>query len=1156
MLMRNQRRRGSALILVMGVLVLLSIIGTAFVLLMRVESHAARNYVEDTQVQFIAREALSLALEHPTWNPPAGTDIDNDNIYGPESALFTFPLDGGASSRHPRAAILKKPFGARLNVNWDSSYFEPAAGTAFQALNTGSNTTEISLARGIASYLAYLRTAAGGNPFPGSLLAEDILVADEVAQRICNKRYGQDITLPQPGLPIANWPGEDAIDDDTYLDDTTLATGMAPLQRDDDDVASWVGLNWRPQPIRNLYDDNGNGLVDESGEDVDEPDEFLQFLPIPPPISPPWPTNDDVPFAGADLNDIVQLSGGSGLRAIVQDVFEVWAPAQGISGYGPGTPAFDYLSRIFTTYNRDYVGDQTPINYLNLLMPAVPTADEEIAVQNDRQLFVKTMNSVFLAGGMDATAAVDSAWQVLANLIDYLDTVDANGNDTLSVVVNPVGWNAATDDTNGNGQPDPGEPNTKAYHGTERQPYFNEFWKYNRRDDRFDNDGDGVVDDDDIALDPLPLEGEGATGSNGYFIELVNQYATPIVLYNNPANATDPTIDWYIRNKTTSTTYRISSAQYWNAGAWQAVALNTTIEVGADILNNREGYLVIESRDYTSDNPQLIAAGLNPLLNPAIVWPAAGAVPPGAVLINLNLPATGVLFEPGDTVELVYSYDPDGSGPIPADDAVVDSQELPAAMDDLSPTVGVRDFAPSFERMDPRHAVCVDVAGYPTLVPTASFTVAESGVPTSGGDSIYNTLGAVNDAGDGDTDPFDGNYDLGAVQDGTVRYDDLVEIPNDPNYKFPNVGALGNLLCVGPMRPDTAAVVPTSPYTACPDPAFPYPLDAKKINFIDPTDATYLASGRATSIFDRFTVWCPWRDGKDNDGDWDPLVDDLDGDGGPSPGDPHVDEDDELYVYGRVSVNQLTADGACTMSALPYTVLDNTTSTFNAINGPVSDYYLTVQGDAWSIQDILVGLEDARFNTREDFFKLVVRPAMTLPGNFAHDGEDNHYYERNAALRRVDRPDEWGTLQATPRTSTTTNVPPTVEMFILPRDTSISTYDGGDLLVDDKQEIDLTVGALMNMIALESELPQEFSQTSAAGIVTYYVTAQLTDGRDVDGIDDDGDGTGITEPDWDEGTVLAEKRIIALVNTALPMTDPRRVTVFNWATEGRRPERD
>ena len=66
MYQRNKRQRGSALILVMGVLVLLSIIGTAFVLLMRIEVRASRNYVEDTQAQFLAQQALSYCLEHPT----------------------------------------------------------------------------------------------------------------------------------------------------------------------------------------------------------------------------------------------------------------------------------------------------------------------------------------------------------------------------------------------------------------------------------------------------------------------------------------------------------------------------------------------------------------------------------------------------------------------------------------------------------------------------------------------------------------------------------------------------------------------------------------------------------------------------------------------------------------------------------------------------------------------------------------------------------------------------------------------------------------------------------------------------------------------------------------------------------------------------------
>jgi len=73
--------------------------------------------------------------------------------------------------------------------------------------------------------------------------------------------------------------------------------------------------------------------------------------------------------------------------------------------------------------------------------------------------------------------------------------------------------------------------------------------------------------------------------------------------------------------------------------------------------------------------------------------------------------------------------------------------------------------------------------------------------------------------------------------------------------------------------------------------------------------------------------------------------------------------------------------------------------------------------------------------------------------------------------------------------------------------------------------------------------------------VTYYITVQLTDGLDVDGIDQDGDGFGVSEPDWDEAAVRGEKRIIALVNTALPTTDPQRIRIFSWALEGRAPSR-
>jgi hypothetical protein len=132
-------------------------------------------------------------------------------------------------------------------------------------------------------------------------------------------------------------------------------------------------------------------------------------------------------------------------------------------------------------------------------------------------------------------------------------------------------------------------------------------------------------------------------------------------------------------------------------------------------------------------------------------------------------------------------------------------------------------------------------------------------------------------------------------------------------------------------------------------------------------------------------------------------------------------------------------------------------------------------------------------------------------------------------------------------------------MYILPGQ-GIAPWppsDGGDFLVDDKSEIDYTVGALMNEVALENELPQEFASAAGTGIITYYITVQITDGKDVDGVDDTvpADGIGVAQPDWKEGSVLAEKRIIALVNTALPSTNPQRIRIFSWSTEGRQPQR-
>ena len=870
----------------------------------------------------------------------------------------------------------------------------------------------------------------------------------------------------------------------------------------------------------------------------------------------------------------------------------------------------------------------TPVNHLNILMPGGPTPEQRVLVETDRASFVSALASVFQEGGMDRAPAELAAWQALANLIDFLDDdpdpAGALGDfGILTAIARGDGWDVDTDDDNANGIPDPGEPNTRTFIGTERQPYINEVWLYNRGNDRFDNDNDGNIDEGDPALFPAPLEIDTSDGvpRNGYFIELHNHYATDIVLFNDPAAADDPTLDWFLRVRDASDNivlpvYRISEARVWQAGAWVQAAGNSTVVVPAG------GYLIIESRDWgPSDNAALGAAGLKQVPDPTI----AATIPAGAVLINLNLDETTKLFDEDYTIELVYSYDEDGTDtdydPL---DAVVDRQKVPAnamAIEGGGGT-GAHDFAPSWERHDPRLARVVrdrwstfwgaaSLVG-DELMPTWAYRDAERTTSGTGGDEIRHTLGEVNafdtDANGtidltggalGTGEVFDGNYDLGESTSG--GYDDLVDVPNAFTWKFANPGALGKLLCVGPTPADPVAhgwsgdystaddgdddywLIVSSPYTQVPaNGASPgnfqnMPLDAKKINFTEPdvydwdTDATYspdaapvnFPTGRATRIFDKFTTIAPWLDGKDNDGDWNAATDetdatDTDGDGtldpAPTPGDGHVDEGDELYVPGRIDINN---SSLFVLSALPYVTYDDSVFYNPGLPG-ITGVFLTA--------DVIEGA--APFESRADFYERVVRPAVNAAaydppggvGAFGKDTEDNHRNEYADGLRRSspNRDYQWESLQQQPRTNNASLVP---YDFSLPGADALN--DGRDMLIDDKTEVDYTVGALMNMVGLDMALPSEFSGGTDLGIYTYYITVQLTDGLDVDGIhgngplgNEDGDHTNdLVQPDWSEGTVLGEKRIMVLVDTRLPLADPARVTIFNWAIAGRAPER-
>lgn len=1246
----KRRKRGSALILVIGVLVLLSIIGTAFVTLMRIESVAARNYNDDIAVRFLVQEALAYCAQHPTWNPPRDASIipvndnhiDSDGDGENDCQFLTAPLNDRTRDTFARYAILKKPFAGRLNVNRNSGWIGPASDN--HALNAGASTNEISLVEPVAAYLNYMRDTLGiatGNN------VQNYHVAEEISRRICNMRFGawgKPLGLPPypAGTSTNSRPGEDTVDGDVWLDEPALPDAadppvpplVPPAANDEDDVAAWVGLNWRPNPAVNGVDDDGDGEIDELGEEVNEPDEFTENPLI---LTGSWWANDDEPFDTSDLLSIINNSP-SDLRALINDATQTWAVAQGYAFDGTGaTDYFDYLRVLFTTESRDYIGSMTPLNHLNILLPSAWTDAERKIVDADHALFIATLRSVFESGAgdsdeMDPEAASLAAWQVLANYIDFLDTdLDPGGSGDewglLNVIVKPEGWDVDTDDADGDGYPSAYtdglgawkvEDNCRLFFGTERQPYINEIYVYNRGNDRFDNDGDGVIDNDPLAVpvEPPPYE----VDTDAYFVELHNHYASDIVLFNNPAiPATDETLNWALRIKdsvgTIKGTYDMAAAYKWDVGT-------STWITGLPVRVPAGGYLIIASTDYSgndnlngpprnNDNTTLGAAGLRLLPDPT-------ALPAGTEMVNLNLALGVKMLEPDDTIELVYGYDPDGTNTTNGIvQAVVDRQDVPDAAHlnaETSAATGTRDFIPSFERHDPRVARIirgtVDI-GQP-LTPTWDYTNAETAVPTSGGDQTRQTLGTVNDDGNANAVPadyFDGNYDLGAVA--ATRYDDLVDIPNNPNWKFANVGAMGSLLAVGPMPLDPTAfnwsdptsvivsdpdywLIKCSPYTAVPDVVADhfskrYPLDAKKIDFISPQvyawDGTPLGTwydisalpdnfptGRAISLFDRFTTFAPRKDGKDNDGDWNASTDESDDladnsmppdgidDPGPTPGDAHVDETDEVYVYGRIDINN---SNEYILAGLPYVMFDD--STLDPLGQNIQRVYLTATTDLITGADgILQERNIDPFEDRADFLTRMVHPLLDLAdasynplavpaqGAFGRDVEDNHWYEDGVGVpRRTAWPYEWKTSQRIPRTFTNTAGKP--YDFILPGEAG----DGGDLLRDDKSEIDYTVGALMNMIAIETDLPAAFATGGAdLGIYTYYITVQITDGKDVDGDNDGGDhANDATEPDWAEGTVLSEKRIVALVNTNLPLDDPGRITVFNWEFEGNAPAR-
>ena len=263
-------------------------------------------------------------------------------------------------------------------------------------------------------------------------------------------------------------------------------------------------------PQADGVDNDGDGVADEAGEDIDLQSEFVQYPPV---LGGFWPFNDDAPFGQADLNIIVQNAPPTGadpsIKAIINDVFLSWAGSSGIGGYGPGIVAnddyFELMRHIFTTYNSEYIGAMTPVNHLNLLDPLPRRRRRRPRRQSSTA--TATASSRECArfdgdGGIRRTGPADNtAWQVLANLIDYLDNDLATPYDSerdahrLSRDSQAPRLGRATDattDVTSTASWTPASP-VALFFGTERQPLHQRDMDLQPRNDRVDNDGDGFL---------------------------------------------------------------------------------------------------------------------------------------------------------------------------------------------------------------------------------------------------------------------------------------------------------------------------------------------------------------------------------------------------------------------------------------------------------------------------------------------------------------------------------------------------------------------------------------------------------------------------------------------------------------------------------------
>ena len=403
--MNNLKKEdGYILIVIVGILTVFSLMAVTFATLSRIETKAARNYADSVKCEAVAKAGLEHALytirldkfgtDTTVYNDDSGgdtnydspndaswpgdgvfdgADYDNDGDSTTDSRWVYFPatvsttdirLPGNLRARY--AVLITDDREARVNINVTGN----KAGGLSHASNEGWSTFEIDLSKLIEQ--------------PAGLSSAD---GDDIASAIIDRRLGNDLN-----------PGNAGDDDDP---------GKIPDPQDD------------------AIDNDGNSIIDEAGEETNEPNEFNSISPI----------GDDVPFG---LLSEAEIMGTSTYMSRLEEIFDdniVFQDDQDTLKGWLTTYSADTI--LCPEYQLDGVGTSTKLNINALIYNegayAGATSDRKVAMIID----------VLTAGGVPPV----QRQQMAVNIKDFIDTDSAV----------TTYWDG-----------------TDIYYGVERTPYINE----------------------------------------------------------------------------------------------------------------------------------------------------------------------------------------------------------------------------------------------------------------------------------------------------------------------------------------------------------------------------------------------------------------------------------------------------------------------------------------------------------------------------------------------------------------------------------------------------------------------------------------------------------------------------------------------------------